>query len=221
MPVEIHHTTELSGVATPDEVWDRAIPLARGLLGLDPAEHAWFVLHHATTTHYSRRGRVRDVLLLAEALRACPTERWPEIHRRATADRFAGPLTDGLAMGVAVARGGPIADRFRSTAFTRYLMHELLRRAGKGRSLLEAHQVVEWVFAFQAGREERRFLWARALVPSSGPSAYRFIGSVERLNPRLGLLWRRTARLAHRSLVRTVAWGVSRWMAPMVPHSSP
>jgi hypothetical protein len=221
VPVEIHHTTELSGSATADGVWDRAVPLPAGLFGLEPVEHAWFVLHHLTTTHYSRRGRIRDLLLLADALRACPRERWPDIACRVSADRFADPLRDGLAMAQALVQQAAIADRCRSVAFTRYVMHELVRRAGRGRSVLEAHQVVEWVFAFQAGREERRFLWERALVPSTGPSSYRFIGSIERLHPRLGLLWRRAARLVHRAAIRTLAWGIARWMAPVPPRRSP
>ena len=220
LPVEVHHTTELSGLATPDAVWDRAISLAPGLLALDPVEHAWFVLNHLTTTHYSRRGRIRDVLLLADALGACPFERWPELDRRAGADRFAGPLRDGLAMGAAAVRPGPVADRFRSVAFTRYCLHEVLRRAGRYRTILEAHQVIEWVIAFQAGPEERRLLWKRALVPSIGPSSYRFIGAVERRHPRLGLAWRRTARLAHRAMVRTLAWGIAQWLAPMMRRHS-
>ncbi len=220
LPVEVHHTTELSGLPTPDTVWDRAAPLAPGLLALDPVEHAWFVLHHLTAAHYSRRGRIRDVLVLADALGACPSARWPELDRRASTDRFAGPLRDGLAMGAAVLRGGPVADRFRPVASARYVMHEIFRRAGRYRTVLEAHQIVDWVVAFQAGREERRVLWARALVPSFGPSAYRFIGAVERRYPRLGLLWRRTARLAHRAVVRTLAWGIARWMTSTVRRSS-
>lgn len=220
LPVEVHHTTELSGLAMPDAAWDHAVSLAPGLVALDPVEHAWFVLQHLTTTHYSRRGRIRDVLLLADALDACPAERWPELERRASADRFAGPVQAGLAMAAAVVRGERGADRFRSVAITRYCLHEALRRAGRVRTALEAHQIVEWVVAFQAGREERRVLWERALVPSSGPSTYRFIGAVERRSRRAGLLWRRASRLAHRAVLSALAWGIARGMAPMVRRRS-
>ncbi len=213
LPVEVHRTTELDGTPTPQAVWERAIPLAGGLLGLEPLEHAWFLLHHATTTHVSRRGRVRDVILLADALQPCSGTEKRELYRRTTESCFAEPLRRNLDMAAALASREVVPDRYRSAAFTRYVMYEVMRRVGRRRVLLEAPQLVEWVFAINAGRAERRALWGRALTRSiGGPSTYRIISFVEERSPRLGLLWRRALRLAHRAFLYAVAWPLAQWI---------
>jgi hypothetical protein len=212
MPVEVHHTTEADGTPTPDHVWKRAVAVAPGLLGLEPVEHAWYLCYHATAAHFNRRGRLRDVVLLSDGLGACSLDERAEIRRRTRADRFAKPLGLYFDMAEAVANEAPVVDAFQSVAFSRYAMYEIMRRAGRRRVFLEVHQLVQWVFAIQAGREERRSLWARLLVPSTGPSAYRIVGSVERLSPPIGMLWRRAVRLMHRAILCLIAWPLALWI---------
>lgn len=218
LPVEVHHTTELDGAATPARVWEDAVFLRDGLLGLEPPEHLWFTLYHATASHLSRRGRIRDVLLLADAVRSCGRADFAAIERRIASDPLRGPLRSFLEMGVAQARALPIVDRFEQAAFTRYVMYELFRRAGPRRTALEGHQLIEWVCAARAGREERQQLWARALSRSSGPSSHRVIAAVERRSPRLGYVWRVALRLVHRSLIWSAALPLALWIGWAEPR---
>jgi hypothetical protein len=72
MPVEVHPARDGSEFAIGPEVLERAVPhpALPGARLLAPADHVRHVAHHQTIQHTSHRGRLRDLFLLGDALRA-------------------------------------------------------------------------------------------------------------------------------------------------------
>jgi hypothetical protein len=104
-----------------------ASPVA-GLRQLPPPDHLWHVLHHSAEQHPDRRGRLRELLVLAHAIRRCTPEQLAEGERRVAAHPRAALLGTHLAMARAVAaRQGTPRDAFRLTAAGNYLVDRWVR----------------------------------------------------------------------------------------------
>src|SRR5690349_21484182 len=71
--VEVHFG--LNEFELDDAIWSRARPVDRvaGLSRLGAADHLWHLLLHTVVIHSYRRGALRDVLLIAEAIGDCDT----------------------------------------------------------------------------------------------------------------------------------------------------
>lgn len=204
--VEIHVDAGGDGVDA-DRALATSVPIAgfTGLHSLAPAEHMWGVLVHSTVDHFSRRGRLRDLLLIGRAIRRADTAALEDVSERVARHRFREALTCQLGAAVALEpRLGRIlpgfdpleADPFESDAAAHYLLWELLRPFGLPPSI--SGFVFDAAAARLGGREERRWLWsATSRVPEG--SAFPRLAAVERRlgplrNPlRVGL---RRARLA-------------------------
>lgn len=120
IPVEIH--TRVPGThGTPRERL-RPAPGYPPLRLLHPADHLWYVLHHATEQHAERRGSLRDLLVLADALDACApgeraeVERWVAEHERPELLRRVLRMADAVAR-----RTGAPDDGFQLDAAGRFL----------------------------------------------------------------------------------------------------
>jgi hypothetical protein len=132
MPVEIH--TVVPGLST--DVWARVRPVPGSALRvLHPADHLLFLLQHSAVQHVDRRGRLRDLLVMAEALAHCAPADLDEVRAALAADRHGGVLARQLEMAQALAGGGPVRDPFELTAAGTYLMDTLLERRALGPSL--------------------------------------------------------------------------------------
>lgn len=126
IPVEIH--TTLPGThGTPRQRPAAELPPLRLL---HPADHLWYVLHHATEQHAERRGSLRDLLVLADALDACApdereeVERWVADHERPELLRRVLRMADAVAR-----RTGAPDDAFRLDAAGRFVTALWQRRA--------------------------------------------------------------------------------------------
>jgi len=120
LPVEIH--TGLPPDQARPGVIARSVPLPGwpALRRPAPGDHAWHLLVHSALHHPLRRGQLRDLLLLAAALRECAPEEVEEMAGRARAHRFAGPLGEVLAAARAAAAETPATDHFRRMAAAAY-----------------------------------------------------------------------------------------------------
>lgn len=143
LPVEVH--TSIPGTHGAPERRLVPAPSLPGLFVLHPADHLWYVLHHATEQHAERRGALRDLLVLADAMDACTpddrreVDRWTAAHWRPELLRRVLEMADALRR-----REGAPADPFRLDAAGRYVAlgwmertpaHETLRIV-LGRSII-------------------------------------------------------------------------------------
>jgi len=99
-----------------------------GLGQLPAPDHLWYVLHHSAEQHPDRRGRLRELLVVAHAIRSCTPAQLGEAERRVAAHPRAELLRTHLGMARAVAaREGPPRDAFRLTAAGNYLVDQWVR----------------------------------------------------------------------------------------------
>ena len=127
LPLEVHTTVPTFGNdAGP---WTRLQP-AGPVWTPAPADHAWLLLLHATEQHPDRRGRIRELLLLGQALEACTPAERAELARRAAGRSHPQVAASHLRLAAALARreGDPPHDPFELTAATGYLLAALQQR---------------------------------------------------------------------------------------------
>ncbi len=120
IPVEIHATVP----GTHEAPRERLRPAAElpPLRVLHPADHLWYVLHRATEQHAERRGSLRDLLVLADALDACAADERAEVERWVAGHERPELLRRVLRMADAVARRtGALDDGFRLDAAGRFV----------------------------------------------------------------------------------------------------
>jgi hypothetical protein len=97
-------------------------PPYSALRRMNAVDHVWLMLLHSTITHGTRRGCLRDLLLLRLALARCSRNQLDELDRRILGHTHAAMLADTVS--VATSDG---ADVFRRSAAFRYAV---LRRTG-------------------------------------------------------------------------------------------
>jgi hypothetical protein len=86
------------------------------------------VLHHSAEQHPDRRGRLRELLVVAQAIHRCTPDELAEAERRVAVHPRAALLGTHLGMARAVAaRQGPPHDAFRITAAGNYLVDRAVR----------------------------------------------------------------------------------------------
>lgn len=148
--LEIHERLDAVGPA--EALLDRAVPLqgAPGLLRLAPADQLSHLLHHVSRQHPERLGSVRELLLLADAVREC-----------------AGACTGGAAaesrmlrMARALAEGAVPDDAFAAQAASRYLLIRYLN-AFRGSSVFV--DLSGALVTLSAGTGEYLALWGQTL----------------------------------------------------------
>lgn len=120
--VEVHHTIPYANL---EPGWEsRTLPLAHELPRLhrlDPADHLWHVLIHASIQHIDRRGRLRDLLLISHASSLCSDRERDLVRHRATTHHAADALHAMLRMAEAIAARCEPEDAFTTVAAARYL----------------------------------------------------------------------------------------------------
>jgi hypothetical protein len=127
LPVEVH--TELAGLIGEPEAWRGWLtaPIA-GLQMLQPEFHLWYVLHHCTLQHTERRGRIRDLLVISEAMAACSPAEIASVEARMNRHRHARTLRDQFQMAKALASGEATPDAYRLITATLYVLNEWVKR---------------------------------------------------------------------------------------------
>lgn len=166
----------------------RSLPGAPGLARLSALEHAWNILAHVTVDHIYRRGQIRDVLLLADAIAECSPDESAALARRAAEHPAAGVMDAQLAMARAINDAKPPIDAFETVALTNYVV----RLRAKGMVHLPGNLPVtasNLVFAILGGPIERRGFWTRETSIPMEPSRFAFIAWVQRRFPALGRRW--------------------------------
>jgi hypothetical protein len=155
-PVELHLAVSGSTGPLSEEAVARSIPLV-GLAGarcLAPADQVEHVTTHQAIEHPGYRGRLRDLLLLADALGN--TTATPDASRWRISHAASRPIDMTTQMALELARRETVIDRFEPVAATWYLLDHrgplpIDRRAGQVLSL--------WTTAFVVGDGAAADLW--------------------------------------------------------------
>lgn len=135
LPVEIHTTAP----GLPPAALDRAVPVPGSPLRvLHPADHLLHVLVHSAVHHPDRRGRLRDLLLAADAVARCTPGDLGAVRAAVALEAQAGPVAAQVELASAIAHGaGARDDVFELTAAGSYLMAEAFPRWGLRGAVLE------------------------------------------------------------------------------------
>lgn len=141
LPVEIHTTAP----GLPPAALDRAVAVPRSPLRvLHPADHLLHLLVHSAVHHPDRRGRLRDLLLIADAVERCAPGDLDAVRAALGREAQPRPLAAQLGMARVLAGGaGAGTDAFELTAAGSYLMAHAFPRWGLRGTVLE--------FAWMAG----------------------------------------------------------------------
>jgi putative nucleotidyltransferase-like protein len=205
--IEVHFA--LNDIEVNDAMWSRARPVhgAAGLSRLGRADHVWHLLVHSVVTHAHRRGSLRDVLLVADALRDCSPTELDEVEGRSASHRFARALGGVLAMARELGAGARVRDRFRREAAANYLLRGPLAWLGSSRFWTSAF--LRALFALLEGAADRQREWTLAWSRSQVPSVWGWPDRLERRAPRLGSWCRSAARVMRLIVCRVAAWPVA------------
>lgn len=203
--IEIHTTTHRDGRPLDESVWRDLVPLegTPGLWQLSPADHLWHVLTHLVVDHPYRAGRIRDLLVLAEAFDACRPADLQTVERRCRSHARAAELSALFEAARTTREGTQTPDRFAETALARYAVLSLSRPLRLPAALSETVQ--KWTFALLSGSESRREVWMDTVSTPLAPSPSRIVAGVERRLPRLGRVWRLALRLLRLALALVLA----------------
>lgn len=124
--VEIH--TGVPGIGAADGFVARALDARTpGLRVPHPADHLWHLLLHTVAQHTGRRGTLREMVVLADALGRCAPEDVAATGTRIAARRDGPALRAQLELAQALrARRPPAGDPFREVAAAGYTLQEYL-----------------------------------------------------------------------------------------------
>ncbi|UCC24557.1 MAG: nucleotidyltransferase family protein [Gemmatimonadales bacterium] len=195
VPVEVHFG--LPGLSHEDLIglWERSQPVdgLPGIRVLASVDHAWHVFHHSSLEHPHRRGCIRDLLLLRDALRRCTAEERERLRWRAEVHRESAFLDPWLRMAEAAAGDVP-HDAFQRVAAADYLfLGSVTPRRLPQSIVLPLAALTLHLLGERAGAS----LWSEAAVES--PSARPFLRAMRRFWPpleRVSLFAIRLGRLA-------------------------
>jgi hypothetical protein len=204
LKVEVHTGIDMVGCPWSESVWSRVTPLAGAvhLRRLAPRDHLWHLLVHVGVLHPYRRGAIRDLVLVSQALPLCSDEDLAEVTAGIARHSYARTLQDMLSMVRGLAGTAPLEDRFAYQAAVSYSV----ARYGRWLPLPEMIRadVGKWAVALLSGRAELRQEWGRVRMVTTGPSLARPIAWIERRAPRLG----RAVRVATRVVRVAIGMGL-------------
>lgn len=203
VPVEIHFA--IKEIAEGSHLHSRAQPLHGfpGLWRLSPADHLWHLLVHSAVTHPYRRGCLRDVLLIRNAVQECSATALDEVRHRVARHPASDPMGALLGLAQAVERGGAIADCFRVEAVANYLLRTRFRWLARSPAL---EPMSATLFTLLGSHVDRRVEWADVLGKPPLPSRWGFLAGMERRWPWLGGTGRRALRTLRLALARLLLW---------------
>jgi hypothetical protein len=188
LPVEVHFA--LHHFSDVQEALGRAVPL-KGLPGLSrlaAPDHLLHLVVHSALQHPERRGRLRDLLLVRDATRACTPAELADVATRLGYGAATAPCRALLVMATELAVGGPVHDRFRDAAATRYL---LAARGGRGHPTF-ARLVSSASIALTDGNGDYLRLLRSCADPGELASTFKWVATLEQRWPELG----RSTRIA-------------------------
>lgn len=177
VPVEVHF--RIGEMDPRADLLGAAVPLegARALLRLAPGDHLRHLLLHTVVHHPHRRGRLRDLLLIAAAVREAGPGETEAASSSLSAHPFAPQLGETLDAALALAAGRVPADLWRRASGAAYAAaaSAWVGRLGRGGQ----DELSTCLYAALGCAEDRRRLWARVWGRASSPSELRALAWLE------------------------------------------
>ncbi len=191
--VEVHFGVPHLGPGV--DPWARVRPSAvAGVHRLGAADHLWHLLVHSTVHHVERRGQLRELLLLADALRGASADDERTVEARAAAHRAGDAMAASLGMARALVQGSAPPDPFAGVAAARYALAAWPRPALPAPT---ARAFGAAAVALAAGGGEYARLWRGADHSAVAPLAFRGARVLDRAAPSAAWLLRTAWRSAH------------------------
>ncbi len=84
IPVEIHTTLSRDGTPLPPATWERMelLETLPGVYRLTWRDHLWHLLEHLVVDHPERRGLIRELMLIGQAIAECGEDDLSAVNRR-------------------------------------------------------------------------------------------------------------------------------------------
>jgi hypothetical protein len=133
---------------------------ADGLLALSPEQHAWHLLVHGTVSHRDRRGRLRELVLLADARAGCSDDEWARVRARVNVHPAAPLLNAAMDAAERLREGAVPPDPARLEAAARYVV--VLRLSALRLSRRAQRDLANATFSLLSAGPEYRGMWASA-----------------------------------------------------------
>lgn len=208
IPVEVHF--RIGEMEPGADLLGAAVPLegARALLRLAPADHLRHLLLHTVAHHPHRRGRLRDLLLIAGAVRALGEPATEAAAAPLAAHPFAAQLGETLGAARELAAGRAPADRWRRASGAAYVAaaSAWVGRLGRG----SQDELSTCIYAALGCAEDRRRAWARVWGKASSPSEVPALAWLEARSAAAGRAVRTTVRAARYAAAAAAALPVVR-----------
>jgi hypothetical protein len=219
VPVEVHF--RIGEMDPRRDLLADAVPLegVRTLLRLDPADHLRHLLLHTVAHHPHRRGRLRDLLLTAAAVRELGPAGVAQAMAPLAGHPFAAPLAETLGAAQALAEGRTPADRWRRASGAAYVAAATAWVARLGRS--RQAELSTCIYAALGTAEDRRRLWARVWGRASSPSESPAVAWLESRAPLAGGVVRTTVRAARYAAAAAAAVPLVRAARTAERHAGP
>ena len=207
VPIEIHTNIDNRWVPLTATAWSRVRPAPGhpGLWRLDPRDHLLHQLGHAIIDHPERRGRLRETLLIRQALRECGPEDVEDVARLLAKTPYAAHLDQQLRFSRDL---GDAPDPFETAAFARFWFmarEKPIPTGGGVRNIMEP-TVWLWIIGLASGWSNRQWVFDCLLATSEVPSKLRFTAWLERRAGLLGRALRIIQRAAHFGTAFILAW---------------
>ncbi|MDH3291746.1 MAG: nucleotidyltransferase family protein [Gemmatimonadota bacterium] len=196
LPVEVHTRLGILDRESFETLRARSVPMAetKRLRRLASRDHLLHLLTHVGVAHPYRRGSIRDLLLLAQAVRECSAREIEEARAMIERHRYATELPRLLDMACGLAaEQGLVVDEFRYPSGAVYAVIWWDLRLPLPQ-LLKA-DIGMWAIALLRGRGDVETEWAKVTMRTLGPSFAGPIARVERTMPRVGRMVRVISRL--------------------------
>jgi hypothetical protein len=212
LPLEVHTSIDNRWMALTTDAWTRVRPLAGvpGVWRLHPRDHLTHLLIHSVIDHPERRGRLRDTLLIRQALAECDPDDLAIVAAGLARTPYASPLAQQLEFARDLAAQAP--DPFEPAAFVRFwfmLRERPERRAVPVWSTIQP-TIRVWTMGLTSGWVNRQWWLDGVLAGSDVPSKLRLTAWLERTVPLAGRAVRLVQRALHYAGAYAVAWPLSR-----------
>lgn len=213
--VEVHFAVPHLGPGV--DPWSGLRPTrVAGVFRLSAAHHLWHLLVHSAVHHVERRGQIRELVLLREAIGAATPAEVEEVRARAAAHPAAAVLQASLEMAGELAGGRVPRDRFAGVAAARAALLDWTPPPGVPAPTVRAYTAA--VVALAAGAGDYRRLWFGADFSALAPSGFRGARALDVLPP-LAWLVRTGWRSGHLALATLPALRLARTALRAADHA--